>query len=302
MCKSLAQSVLFMSTNGYPIVQCDECHLAFTDDRDAPSPDTLYPAFEQTKSGVQEIVRSALSVFLRQREAFVKSVVPRGRLLDFGCGAGAFARWMAKSGYEVVGIEPFSLGEPLKEEGLTLVRESLESASTHLGTFDVITMWQVLEHLKNPVEVLEQLKKLLRPGGRLIVSVPNFGSMQSTLFRGAWFHLDPPRHLIHFDQKTLRDCMVRAGLTPAEEKRFLPEYGGSGWVQSTLNRILPHKNFLFEAIKDRGALRDMGKLSSALHLAASAALGTPVLMASIPLEAVASARDEAAALTIAAKL
>ncbi|MGH7326906.1 MAG: hypothetical protein ACREJX_01020, partial [Polyangiaceae bacterium] len=97
-------------------------------------------------------------------------------------------------------------------------------------------------------------------------------------------------------------CMQRAGLTPAEEKRFLPEYGGSGWVQSALNRVLPHKNFLFEAIKDRGALRDMNPVSSALHLAASAALGTPVLAASFPLEALASARDEAAALTIAAKV
>ncbi|MGH7329385.1 MAG: class I SAM-dependent methyltransferase, partial [Polyangiaceae bacterium] len=187
MCKSAATSLLFMSANGYPIVQCSECHLAFTDDREAPPPSTLYPAFEQTKSGVQEAVRSALSVFLRHREAFIRSLTPRGRLLDFGCGSGAFARWMAKSGgYDVVGLEPFSLGEPMEEPGLLLVRESLESAKKHIGTFDVITLWQVLEHLKNPVEVLEQLKTLVKPGGRIVVSVPNFGSMQSRIFRGAW--------------------------------------------------------------------------------------------------------------------
>ncbi len=301
VCGDADHAVLFMSANGYPIVRCHACGVAFTDDREAPPPATLYPAFSQTKSGVQEAVRSALAVFLRQREAFVREVAPQGRLLDYGCGSGAFARWMRRGGYEVVGLEPFSLGDPLEEPGLLLVRESLESASRHLGTFDVITLWHVLEHLKNPVEVLKQLGAMLRPGGRIIVSVPNFGSMQSKIFKGAWFHLDPPRHLIHFDARTLRTCFAKAGLAAAEEKRFLPEYGGSGWVQSALNKVLPHKNFLFEAIKDRGALRDMGAASSAAHLAASAALGTPIFAASLPLEALASVRDEAAALTIAAR-
>jgi SAM-dependent methyltransferase len=301
MCGGAEQDDVFMSSNGYPIVRCRACSLVFTDDRTAPHASTLYPAFEQSDSGLQKTLRASLGVFSKQREAFVRAVKPRGRLLDYGCGSGAFARWMEGAGYEVVGLEPFSLGEPLEEAGLTLLRQPLESAGDALGTFDMITLWHVLEHVKNPVEVLTQLARHLAPDGRIIVSVPNFGSLQRSIFQGSWFHLDPPRHLLHFDDRTLRECFRRAGLESFEEKRFLPEYGSSGWVQSALNKVLPHKNFLFELVKDRGALRGMEKAQSAVHLATSVVLGAPILAMSLPLEALASARNEGAALTLAAR-
>jgi SAM-dependent methyltransferase len=301
MCGHPEQDDVFLSSNGYPIVRCRGCALVYTDDRKAPHASTLYPAFEQSRGALQRTVRASLGMFSRHRAAFVRAVKPHGRLLDYGCGSGAFARWMKGAGYVVVGLEPFSLGEPLEEAGLTLLRQPLESAESTLGTFDVITLWHVLEHVKNPVEVLTQLARHLAPDGRIIVSVPNFGSLQRTIFQGSWFHLDPPRHLLHFDDRTLRDCFRRAGLEPLEEKRFLPEYGSSGWVQSALNKVLPHKNFLFELVKDRGALRGMPKGESALHLATSVVLGAPVLAMSLPLEAYASARHEGAALTLAAR-
>jgi hypothetical protein len=155
--------------------------------------------------------------------------------------------------------------------------------------------------VKNPADLLTQLARPLAPPGRIIVAVPNFGSLQRTLFQGSRFHLDPPRHLLHFDDRTLRECFRRAGLESFEEKRFLPEYGSSGWVQSALNKVLPHKNFLFELVKDRGALRGMEKAQSAVHLATSVVLGAPILAMSLPLEALASARNEGAALTLAAR-
>jgi len=300
-CDSPRHHQLFESWNAYPILRCDDCSLVFTDDTHAPPPHTLYPAFSQSDTGVHRKIRAALSVFLRQREELVKSIKPAGRLLDYGCGSGAFARWMSEHGFDVVGLEPFSLGEPSVSDNLLLLRKPLEAAKNELGQFDVITMWHVLEHLKHPADALRELLPHLKKDGRLIVSVPNFGSMQSKSFKGAWFHLDPPRHLIHFEQETLRDCLSDAGFEVVDEKPFLPEYGSSGWVQSTLNSILPHKNFLFEFIKDRGALRDMASSSKAAHIAASIALGGPVLAASLPLEAVAAARSEGAALTLAAR-
>lgn len=300
-CDSPSHNHLFESWNAYPILRCDACSLVFTDDSHAPPPHTLYPAFSQSDTGVHRKIRTALSVFLRQREELVKSIKPSGRLLDYGCGSGAFARWMSEHGFEVVGLEPFSLGSPSVSEGLLLLREPLEKAKSELGQFDVITMWHVLEHIKHPSDLLRELLPHLKKDGRLIVSVPNFGSLQSKSFKGAWFHLDPPRHLIHFEQQTLRDCLYAAGFEVVDEKAFLPEYGTSGWVQSTLNSILPHKNFLFEFIKDRGALRGMAKGTMAAHIAASLALGGPLLAASLPLEALAAARAGGAALTLAAR-
>jgi SAM-dependent methyltransferase len=169
-----------------------------------------------------------------------------------------------------------------------------------LGSFDVITLWHVLEHVARPVPLLERLVSLLRPGGVLVVSVPNFRSWQSRLFSGSWFHLDPPRHLVHFDRETLEECLRRAGLEIVAERRFLPEYGSSGWVQSALNRLLPQPNFLYELAKDRGALAAMGGASSALHLVVSLTVGMPIFALSLPLEAAASAAHAEAAITVAA--
>jgi SAM-dependent methyltransferase len=300
---------VFTSWNGYPIRRCEQCRLVFTDDRQAPPPETLYPHFEQSDNIARKNVRSALSLFSDQRAAVVERMSKRPahhegskkRLLDYGCGSGAFARFMTGRGYEVVGLEPFSLGSPTSEPSLTLLRKPFERARAELGTFDVITLWHVLEHVHKPIELLRALGEHLAPDGVIIISVPNFKSVQSELFKGAWFHLDPPRHLIHFEPDTLASTVEHAGLRQVAEQPFLPEYGTSGWVQSVLNRVLPHKNFLFELVKDRGALRAMSATSTAAHAAASIALGAPVLAASLPIEALAAHSNRAGALTIAAR-
>ncbi|MFL5322276.1 MAG: class I SAM-dependent methyltransferase, partial [Myxococcaceae bacterium] len=203
-------------------------------------------------------------------------------------------------GYEAVGLEPFSLGEPTVEEHLQLIRAPLEDAAPKLGKFDVITLWHVLEHLHTPVETLRKLSELLNPGGALIISVPNFQSVQSQVFGGSWFHLDPPRHLLHFEPGTLSETLSRAGFQLDRERKFFPEYGSSGWVQSALNRVLPHNNYLYEVVKDRGALSRMSAASVAAHLAGSVILGAPVFALSVPLEALAAAANRPAALTVSA--
>jgi SAM-dependent methyltransferase len=300
MCGGAGAARLFTSRQGYDIVRCEGCRLVFTDARTAPPPSELYPPFEQTDTAAQRSARSALSLFQRQRAQVVEAQVPSGRLLDYGAGAGAFARFMAGRGFEVVGLEPFSLGNTVEEPSLKLIRAPLAAVEGSLGLFDVITMWQVLEHLEHPVEVLTALRAHLKPGGVLVVSVPNFASWQSVLFKGGWFHLDPPRHLLQFEPDTLVDCLKRSGFVPRAQTSFLPEYGTSGWIQSTLNLVLPHKNFLYEWVKDRGALSGLPGLSRAAHLAGSLAGSVPLFGASLPVEWLASQLDQAASLTIAA--
>lgn len=302
-CDASDARAVFTSWNGYPILRCNACDLVFTDDRAAPPPSALYPAFEQSRTTAAQAVRAGFSVFMEQRAAFVRRVCASAapRLLDFGCGSGAFARYMSQRSFEVVGLEPFSLGAPTHERGLTLLRKPLADAEPELGSFDVITLWHVLEHVRRPAELLAGLARHLTPDGVFVLSVPNFASMQSALFGPAWFHLDPPRHLCHFEPKTLAATLDRAGLETFDRAPFLPEYGVSGWVQSALNGVLPRKNFFFELVKDRGALRDVPRPSLAAHAALSVLGAIPVAAATLPLEALASRSDRGAALTVAAR-
>jgi SAM-dependent methyltransferase len=206
---------------------------------------------------------------------------------------------MASRGYVAVGLEPFSLGSAFESGRLRLIRAPLQEAE--IGQFEVITLWHVLEHVPRPVELLRGLEQHLAPGGALVVSVPNLQSWQGRLFGGQWFHLDAPRHLIHFEPETLRSTLARVGFAQVAEQRFVPEYGSSGWVQSSLNSVLPRKNYLYELVKDRGALNGMGRFSSAAHLAASIVGGVPLFILSLPLERLASAVNRGAALTVAAR-
>jgi SAM-dependent methyltransferase len=302
MCGGRDLASQLRSTNGYDVVRCTRCRLVFVDARTAPPPSELYPPFEQTDTAAQRSARSALSLFTLQRARFVESVKPKGRLLDYGAGSGAFARFMAARGFDAVGLEPYSLGATTEETGLKLIRAPLAQVKASVGKFDVITLWHVLEHLDRPVEILKELRSLLAPGGVVVVSVPNFASWQSRVFAGGWFHLDPPRHLVQFEPDTLADCLARAGFRVTREAPFLPEYGASGWIQSALNRVLPHPNFLYEWVKDRGALASMSPLSRAAHFAASVAGAVPLFAASIPVEYLAAKANKAAALTVAARV
>lgn len=301
MCKGASLATEFRSNAGYDIVRCGTCRLAFTDARTAPPPSELYPPFEQTDTAAQRGARNALSLFTLQRARLVEAAKPSGRLLDYGAGAGQFARFMAGRGFESVGLEPYSLGTTLEEPGLRLVRAPLAQVKASLGKFDVITMWHVLEHLEHPTELLSELRSMLAPGGVLVVSVPNFSSWQSEVFKGGWFHLDPPRHLLQFEPDTLAECLKRSGFEITTQVPFLPEYGTSGWIQSALNRVLPHQNFLYEWVKDRGALSSMSTRERALHFAVSVAGSVPLFAASLPVEFLAARENKAAALTVVAK-
>lgn len=301
ICAGADLAVEFKSAQGYDIVRCRACRLAFTDARSAPPPAELYPPFEQSDTAAQRSARSALSLFTLQRARLVEAAKPSGRLLDYGAGAGGFARFMAGRGFETVGLEPYSLGTTLEEPNLRLVRAPLAKVKAELGKFDVITMWHVLEHLEQPLPLLAELRSMLAPGGVLVVSVPNFASWQAEVFKGGWFHLDPPRHLLQFEPATLEACLQRAGFSVQRSVPFLPEYGTSGWIQSALNRVLPHRNFLYEWVKDRGALASMGRVERAVHFAASVAGSVPLFAASIPVEYLAAQSNKAAALTVVAE-
>jgi 2-polyprenyl-3-methyl-5-hydroxy-6-metoxy-1,4-benzoquinol methylase len=157
-----------------------------------------------------------------------------GRLLDFGCGGGKFLEQMYAAGCQVVGVDMVDrVVERIREElGLHALARDLGSPELAPSSFDVITMRQSLEHVHDPLEVLRQARRLLVPGGKLMVWVPNLDSVAFRWFGSAWFGLDLPRHLTHFTPATLRRMVGEAGFQ-VERLRMIRH---SSWLQRSAIR------------------------------------------------------------------
>jgi SAM-dependent methyltransferase len=119
--------------------------------------------------------------------------------------------------------------------------------------FDCITMWHTLEHMLDIPSTLGRAAILLKPDGRLILAVPDWGGIQAKIFREAWFHLDVPRHLYHFSRNSLDYCLRSAGFSPEGYRHMEFEYDLLGWSQSALNRITPWPNLFFDILTGKGS-------------------------------------------------
>lgn len=299
VCGARAWARLFESRS-FTIARCEHCQLVRTLGVEDDGV-TAYPHFDQRETAAMKLMRFGVTQLLRERAAIVAKVAGQGsRVLDIGCGSGAFARMMAGRGYDAVGVEPFSLGRPVDEPHLRLVRARFADVRHELGTFDVITMWHVLEHIPSPKQLLEEALEVLEPDGVLVVSVPNFASWQSRFFEGGWFHLDPPRHVTHFDHGTLHALFDGLDLEIFAERTFHIEYGPVGWLQSALNRVL-RPNFLFELVKDRGALAGVPAREMAFNIMASGAVGLLLAAPAVAVEAAAGAAGAGSVITVCAR-
>jgi SAM-dependent methyltransferase len=137
----------------------------------------------------------------------------QGKVLDVGCGAGGNLKTLQDQGWEPYGVE-------ISEVAAVHARE-LTKGSIHTGTlesapfppqsFDLVLMSHSLEHLPSPFDALQRAHRLLKNDGLLVVSVPNVNSLEFKLFGAWWFHLDPPRHLYHFDRNSLSTLTNKAG-------------------------------------------------------------------------------------------
>lgn len=135
-------------------------------------------------------------------------------LLDVGAGTGHFIRAAKKGGWDAKGIEPNSAAREIantNSKGVFVGEEKLSSFPA--DSFDVITLWHVLEHLPNLEENIKTFKKLLKPDGRIIVAAPNFKSFDARHFKNYWAAYDVPRHLWHFSKDSIANVFSRANIS-----------------------------------------------------------------------------------------
>jgi SAM-dependent methyltransferase len=177
-----------------------------------------------------------------------------GKLLDIGCGDGSFLLAAQAQGWVVTGVERFP--EDAREKGLEVFSDVGELMSGRDGgspsggrsdrpPFDCITLWHSLEHMADPFALLGEVSALLKPGGRVIVAVPDNGGWQARLFGRFWLHLDVPRHLWHFTGPALGEAFQKAGLEVVQTVHQEFEYDLLGWSQSALNALFKTPNVFF---------------------------------------------------------
>ncbi len=168
---------------------------------------------------------------LKKRWRLIERYVENGRLLDVGSATGDFLSVMrSQQNWKLVGIEPIhsAIVRSRIEVGIDVVEGLLNDVPFAAGSFDVITMWDVVEHVYNPVEVIRQAAHLLRPGGILVINQPNLGSIDRRLFDAAWAGYDLPRHLYLFPADLLCSIMAEAGLEQIERKCLYGSYSATG--------------------------------------------------------------------------
>jgi 2-polyprenyl-3-methyl-5-hydroxy-6-metoxy-1,4-benzoquinol methylase len=186
----------------FTVSQCLQCGLAFTNPR--PTPQSIKLFYEDYFDGYMK-ADSAIYTD-RAREVVQLVDIKKGCALDIGCGTGSFLVELQRLGWEVAGIEPDPVACELArtQHALDVHLGTLDSAKLEVAQFDVVTLWHVLEHIRQPTDHLRICHDLLKPGGWLVVEVPNFGSLQSRVFRNVWYALSLPEHLYHFSSSTLR--------------------------------------------------------------------------------------------------
>jgi len=146
---------------------------------------------------------------LRRKLSLINSFSKeKGALLDVGCGTGDFLEFSKQKGWRVVGIEPNDQARVIankKTNNSVYKTDYLLNLDNH--SFDIITLWHVLEHLPNLEEQIAVFKRLLKPNGTLIIAVPNYKSYDAKIYKTYWAAFDVPRHLWHFSKESIKILM-----------------------------------------------------------------------------------------------
>jgi SAM-dependent methyltransferase len=158
-----------------------------------------------------------------------------GRGLDIGAGRGDLSSMLKARGWKMVAIEPSSAAaSSARQRGLEARTGALGTVELERRHYDFAVFQHSLEHTINPLVDLRATHAALKPGGLVLVSVPNFGSWQSRRFRGSWYHLDVPRHRVHFTGEALHRALCEAGFVDVALYRSSSAVGLAASVQYRL--------------------------------------------------------------------
>lgn len=262
----------------FEIWQCAQCSLRFT--QDIPDKDEIgkyyqsedYISHTETNRGIVNwLYLRVRKITLSVKRKFIEKETgsKNGSLLDVGAGTGAFLHHMKQAGWKTEGVEPDNkaIRRAASQYGLSL-KPSSELFRFTENNFDAITLWHVLEHVHDLHEYIQQLKKLLKPGGKLFIAVPNYTSCDAEFYSSNWAAYDVPRHLYHFSPAAIHVLTDKHQLTI---ERMQPMWFDSFYVSLLSEKYKTGKanllkGFLQGLLSNKKALNNRRRASSIIYV------------------------------------
>jgi len=242
-----------VSRETFHIVQCQSCGFKYTNPR--PEEENLgsyyqseeYVSHSNTKKGfinyTYQIVRKYT---LLKKLQLLSNYYKTGKLLDIGCGTGEFLNVCQQAKWDTAGIEPSADARKMAINNYNLnVLEESEIKNLPSESFDVITMWHVLEHVPKLNERIEDLKRLIKPTGIIIIAVPNCNSLDAKIYKENWAAYDVPRHLYHFVPKDIESAFKNHDL---KMFKVLPMVFDSFYVSMLSEKIKTGRTNILKSI------------------------------------------------------
>ena len=267
-----------VSNEVFEIWHCGNCTLRFT--QNTPDEQSIgryyqsaeYISHSETKKGfINSLYHIVRKRTLQGKRKLIEKASGKksGVLLDIGAGTGSFLNVMKKGGWNVKGLEPDVNARKKGEELYGLKLEPIEVFyKLPAKNFDVITLWHVLEHVHALHNYIQQLKTLLKPGGKLIIAVPNYTSKDAQHYAAHWAAYDVPRHLYHFSPQSMDTLLQQHGM---KTETIKPMWFDSFYVAMLSEKYKNGKGNMFAAFlnglsSNLAALKEKRCCSSVIYV------------------------------------
>lgn len=257
----------FLTGEEFNLMQCSGCGFIFTSPRPDDSQLSVYYESDEYLSHhakgfslLRLIYQYLRKRNIRKKYQLIHAFVSKGKILDIGCGTGELLSYFKNSSWHTLGIEPDDSARSFAQNtwGLDVFKEDhIEKIQEE--SFDVVSMWHVLEHVSDINERLKQIHRILKPGSYFFAALPNYLSWDAKHYKEYWAAWDVPRHLFHFSEKNIIQLSEKQGF---KFIRSVPMVWDSTYISLVSERNMGNKIPYIKALLNGMKSNRLGKGSS----------------------------------------